>query len=80
MSVRLQLAIMVGLMINAILFAIGILIVLSVPALTANAKYAIPVVVVSCFLVTPFIAWIMAPRLRLQYWREREQTNRQRPI
>lgn len=80
MSVRLQLAIMVGLMINAILFAIGILTVLSIPILANNAKYAIPVVVVACFTITPFIAWIMAPRLRLRYWRDREEARKHQPI
>ncbi|HEV7320713.1 MAG TPA: hypothetical protein VGO04_19115 [Ensifer sp.] len=76
MSVRLQLAIMVGLMVNAILFGIGIVTVLSIPILADNAKYAIPVVVVACFTITPFVAWLMAPRLRLQYWREREQAHK----
>lgn len=76
MSVRLQLAIMVGLMINAVLFGIGAVIVLSIPALNDNAKYLLPVVVVTCFILTPFIAWLMAPRLRLSYWREREQSGK----
>ncbi|MEI2299866.1 hypothetical protein [Ensifer sp. MJa1] len=72
MSVHLQLAIMVGLMINAILFGIGIVTVLSVPFLADNAKYSIPALVAICFCITPFVAWFMAPRLRLRYWRERE--------
>ncbi|WP_112805024.1 hypothetical protein [Ensifer sp.] len=76
MSVRLQLAIMVGLMINAVLFGIGAVIVLSIPVLADNAKYALPVVVVLCFILTPFIAWVMAPRLRLRYWRDREQATK----
>ena len=80
MSVRLQLAIMVGLMINAILFGIGIVTILSVPVLADNAKYSIPVLVVACFVTTPFVAWIMAPRLRLRYWQEREQGNKQQSI
>lgn len=79
MSVRLQLAIMVGLMINAILFGIGIVTVLSVPMLADNAKYSIPALVIVCFSVSPFVAWIMAPRLRLRYWREREQANKHQP-
>ncbi|MNE77800.1 hypothetical protein D3C80_1741500 [compost metagenome] len=76
MSVRLQLAIMVGLMINAVLFGIGAVIVLSIPVLADNAKYFLPVVVVTCFILTPFIAWLMAPRLRLRYWREREHSGK----
>ncbi|HEV7305824.1 hypothetical protein [Ensifer sp.] len=77
MSVRLQIALMLGLMINAILFGIGIVTVLSIPILADNAKYSIPVLVVACFTITPFVAWLMAPRLRLRYWREREQGHKQ---
>lgn len=80
MSVRLQLAIMVGLMINAILFGIGIVTVLSIPVLADNAKYSIPVLVVACFTITPFIAWLMAPRLRLRYWQDREQARKQQSV
>ncbi|OCP03929.1 MULTISPECIES: hypothetical protein [unclassified Ensifer] len=80
MSVRLQLAIMVGLMINAILFGIGIVTILSIPVLADNAKYSIPVLVVACFTITPFIAWLMAPRLRLRYWQDREQARKQQSV
>lgn len=72
MSVRLQIAIMVGLMVNAIIFGIGAVTVLSVPWLSIHAAYLLPAVVVCAFIITPFIAWTIAPRLRLRYWREHQ--------
>lgn len=72
MSVRFQIAVMVGLMINAIIFGIGAVTVLSVPALSAHAAYLLPAVVICAFVITPLIAWMIAPRLRLRYWREHQ--------
>ncbi|MCY0149884.1 hypothetical protein OEG84_19810 [Hoeflea sp. G2-23] len=51
-------------MVNAVLFGVGIVVVLSVPALEAWAPYLIPLVVVVAFALTPFFAWKIAPRLR----------------
>lgn len=71
MSVRFQIAAFLSLMINAVLFGAGILIVLTIPELTVNAKYLIPAVVALSFVITPFIAWVIAPRLRNRYWKNR---------
>lgn len=64
MRTRTYMAGMIGLMINAVLFGVGAVTVLSVPALRAWAPYLIPAVVVVSLAVTPFIAWRMAPLLR----------------
>lgn len=61
----------VAMMVNAVVFGIGAITVLSVPALNENAKYLLPAVVVLAFAISPFIARHIAPRLRLRYWRER---------
>ncbi|NML73893.1 hypothetical protein HHL25_07120 [Rhizobium sp. S-51] len=61
----------VAMMVNAVIFGIGAITVLSVPMLNENAKYLLPAVVVLAFAIAPFIAWQIAPRLRLRYWRER---------
>lgn len=68
MSPRAFITILLSLMVNAVLFGIGAILVLSVPALSEQAKFLLPVVVVTSFIVTPFIAWQMAPRLRARYW------------
>lgn len=60
-----------GMMINAVVFGVGAVIVLSVPALAAQAKYLIPAVVITSFALTPFIAIPIARRMRLRNWGRR---------
>jgi len=57
-----------GMMINAILFGVGAVTVLAIPALAAEAKYLIPAVVVLSFALAPFIAIPVARRMRLRNW------------
>ncbi|MGI2035684.1 hypothetical protein ACRQ1B_25215 [Rhizobium panacihumi] len=66
------LTIMCGMMVNAVLFGIGTITVLTVPALTEQAKYLIPAVVVLSFVLSPFISWLIAPRMRLRNWGKEE--------
>lgn len=72
MPTRLQIAALLALMISSVLFGIGAVTVLSVPSLSANAAYYLPAVILLSFLLTPPIAWMMAPRLQARFWRERE--------
>lgn len=65
------LKIMSGLMINAVLFGLGAITVLSIPALAEQAKYLIPAVVVLSFVLVPFIAAPIARRMRLKNWGRR---------
>ncbi|RYE51060.1 MAG: hypothetical protein EOP18_12635 [Rhizobiaceae bacterium] len=62
---------MSGLMINAVLFGLGAITVLSIPALAEQAKYLIPAVVVLSFVLVPFIAAPIARRMRLKNWGRR---------
>jgi len=62
------LKIFAGMMINAVLFGIGIVTTLSVPALATHATIFIPAVVVLSFALSPFIAAAIAPRMRLRRW------------
>lgn len=71
MSVRFQIAALLSLMVNAVLFGIGIIIVLSIPELSEKAKYLIPAVVAISFVITPFVSWLIAPRLRNRYWKNK---------
>ncbi len=54
-------------MVNAVLFGVGIVAVLSIDALRMHAVYLIPAVVVVSLAATPFISWLLAPRLRLRH-------------
>ncbi len=56
----------VSMMVNAVVFGIGTIAILSIPALDDYAKYLLPAWIVVTFLVSPFIARFMAPHLRLR--------------
>lgn len=62
----------VSMMVNAVIFGTGAITVLSIPALAENAKYLLPLVVVISFVVAPFIAKLIAPRMRLRNWHRRD--------
>jgi hypothetical protein len=76
-TTRASIAALVYLMTSAVLFGVGIVVVLTVPALSANAVFLIPAVVVASLILGAPAAWIIAPRMRAGYWRQRET---ERPI
>lgn len=59
----------IALMVNAVLFGIGIATVLSIPALSAKAVTLIPVVVFASILLSGPLSAYLAPRLRLRWHR-----------
>jgi len=71
MSTRFAIALLVYTMANAVLFGIGLIAVLTVPALSAHANTLIPTVIVVSFVAAIPVSWILAPRLRARYWRQR---------
>ena len=71
MTSRLSITLLVMMMTNAVLFGIGAIIVLSIPALNDHAMVLLPVVIVTSLLVGPLTAWYIAPRLRARYWKPR---------
>jgi hypothetical protein len=58
-------------MINAVIFGTGAILVLSVPALAVHAKVLLPLVVIAAFAAAPFFALVVAPRMRLRNWGRR---------
>jgi hypothetical protein len=68
---RVGIAALIYSMTNAVLFGIGLITVLTVPALSTNAAIWIPVVVVASFIIAAPVAWEIAPRLRARYWRQK---------
>lgn len=68
MSTRLAIAAVIYLMVNAVLFGVGTVTVLSVPALDANATVLMPLVIIGSFILALPLSWAIAPRLRLRYW------------
>ncbi|WP_018701058.1 hypothetical protein [Amorphus coralli] len=70
MQAKTQIAILIGLMANAVIFGFGAIVVLSVPPLAANAMVALPVVVAVSFALSPLVGWYLAPRAMARNWRE----------
>ena len=64
MSRRFGIAAVIYMMVNAVLFGIGAVTVLSIPGLSENAKYWLPVVIATSFVLAAPLSWIIAPRLR----------------
>ncbi|UDF30916.1 UNVERIFIED_ORG: hypothetical protein LHK14_06165 [Roseateles sp. XES5] len=56
----------VSMMVNAVVFGTGTIAILTVPAFSAEAKYLLPAWIAVTFLVSPVIARVLAPRLRLR--------------
>jgi len=73
MSARIYITILLSLMTCSVLFGIGAVAVLSVPALSEQAKFLLPVVIAASFVIGPVIAWFMAPRLRARYRKARDR-------
>lgn len=72
MSTRFQIAALLSLMVNAVIFGIGAITVLSVPSLAENAKFWLPASVAASIVLSPCISWFLAPRLRNRYWQKRQ--------
>jgi len=61
-----------SMMIHAVIFGVGAILVLSIPALAGHAKILLPFVVVAAFTAAPFSALAAAPRMRLRKWGRRD--------
>ena len=70
MSTRLQIAGLVFMMVQAVLFGIGVVAILATP-LDREASTLVPCMIALTFLVSAPLAWLIAPRLRMRYWRRR---------
>ena len=70
MWIRVQIAAMVYLMVQAVMFGIGVTLVLGTP-LADRAMTLMPWVVATTAVLSIPISWMIAPRLRARYWREK---------
>jgi uncharacterized Tic20 family protein len=70
MSVRFQIAALIFMMVQAVLFGVGATIVLATP-LSAFAMQAMPWVVGISFIISVPLSWMIAPRLRARFWNQR---------
>lgn len=65
-----------AMMVNVVVFGFGAIAILAIPALNENAKFLLPAWILISFGATPFIARRIAPRMRLRFWRRREEQKR----
>ena len=74
MGVRLQIATLIFMMVQAIVFGIGVVLVLTTPLQTLAMELLPAVVVISVIISAP-LSWFIAPRLRARFWRVRGQNS-----
>lgn len=74
MKTRLWIAAMVYPMVNAVFFGAFAIAVMSIPALNEAASTLFPVIIPASFVLAAPVAWLLAPRLRLRYWRDGRRT------
>lgn len=67
-STNTWLRIVVAMQLNAIIFGVGAITVLTVPSLALHAKWLLPVVVVAAFGLAPFLSLVVYPRMRIRHW------------
>lgn len=70
-ATRAQIAVLIYAMTNGVLFGAGVTLVLTWPALSADAGFWIILVVATSFILAAPIAWWIAPRMRARYWRRK---------
>jgi ABC-type spermidine/putrescine transport system permease subunit II len=71
-SNRLRITMLIYSMVNAVIFGIGLLIVLLMPPFKTNLGFSIVIVVIISFVLALPIAWLVAPRLQAHYDRKRQ--------
>lgn len=79
-STRSRIGLLIYGMANAVLFGIGLVVVLTVDSLSQYAWLLIPLVVVASLILAWPIAWLIAPRLRKPLWRRRQLAEQGKPV
>lgn len=69
---RLRVAALIFSMVNAVIFGVGIVTVLTIPALAAHAAFWIPAVVLASFVLSPPLSWFLAPTMMMRFTRARQ--------
>ena len=70
---RAGIAALVYTMVNAVMFGAALITVLAVPHFRAHAEIGIAAAVVASLILAAPAAWLIAPRLRARYWRQRDR-------
>lgn len=65
-----RIALLISLMVNAVVFGVGAVVILAIPVLNANAIYLLPAWIGITILLTPPVSRVMAPWLRSRRYQE----------
>ena len=68
MTTRVSIAALIYLMVQAVTFGVGVILVLATP-MQAEAMKLMPVAVIASSIVSVPISWFLAPRLQARFWR-----------
>jgi uncharacterized membrane protein YdbT with pleckstrin-like domain len=74
MNTRAYVAALAALPVSSVLFGIGAITVLSIPALNDHATTLIPTVVVASIVLTVPVAWWVSRRMMLRFWPRPQST------
>jgi hypothetical protein len=66
---RLRVAALIYCMVNAVVFGVGVILVVSLPALMSHAFFWIPAVVISSFAISAPLSWFIAPWMMMRFMR-----------
>lgn len=69
---RLRVAALIFMMVNAVVFGVGLVAVLTTPAMAEQAFFWIPAVVVSSFVFSAPLACFIAPMMMLRFTQARQ--------
>ena len=78
-ATRAQIALLIYSMTNGVIFGAGVILVLTWPALSADAGFWISAIVAASIILAAPIAWRIAPRLRARYWQRKSRRNHNPP-
>jgi hypothetical protein len=69
---RLRVAALIFTMVNAVVFGVGLVTVLTTPVLAQHGFFWIPAIVVSSFVISPPLSWFIAPMMMQRFIQSRQ--------
>lgn len=64
---RLRVTALIYMMVNAVVFSVGLVSVLMTPTLSQHAFFWIPAVIVTSFVLSAPLAWFIAPSMMMRF-------------
>ena len=68
---RLGVAALIFMMVNAVVFGVGLVTVLTTPVLAQHGFFWIPAIVVGSFVISPPLSWFIAPMMMQRFIQSR---------